>query len=123
MNNKGQSLTTFILLLPLIFILIVGVYDISSLELEKGKIDSEIKSAITYGLKNIEDKDIKQKIHVILDKNITGKKTIVINSKTIQITYENKINSIFTNIIKTEYEINKTYTGYIKDGKIIIDIE
>lgn len=123
MNNKGQSLATFILLLPLIFLIIVGVYDIGSLELEKGKIDSEIKSSITYGLKNINDPNIKQKIHVILDKNITGEKSININGKSIQITYKNTINSIFTNIIKNGYEISQTYTGYIKDGKIIIEKE
>ena len=46
MNNKGQSLVTFILLLPIIFLLIAVTTDLGYLELDKQKYQNEIKSTI-----------------------------------------------------------------------------
>ena len=120
MNNKGQALVTFILTLPLIFLLIAVVYDLGTLSLTKQKIQTEIKSAITYGLNNIDDPEIKTKLENILNKNIEGRKTINIENKTIKINVKDSKNSIFPNIIKDKYNIDITYNGYIENKKIKI---
>ena len=123
MNNKGQSLVTFILLLPLIFLLIAIVYDLGSAQIMKQKIQNDVKSTITYGLKNIENPDIKPKMQIMLDKNIEGKKTINIENNTIEIKVNFKQNSIFPNIINEDYNINVAYKGSITNKKIRINKE
>ena len=123
MNNKGQSLVTFILLLPLIFLLIAIVYDLGSAQIMKQKIQNDVKSTITYGLKNIENPDIKPKMKIMLDKNIEGKKTINIENNTIEIKVNFKQNSIFPNIINEDYNINVAYKGSITNKKIRINKE
>lgn len=120
MNNKGQALVTFILLLPLIFLLIAIIYDLGALELTKQKTENEIKSTINYALNNIEDKNIYEKSKNMLDKNIEGNKTIIINDKTIKINIKTNKESIFPNIIKDKYNIDITYNGYIENNKIKI---
>ncbi len=123
MNNKGQSLVIFIIFLPLIFLLIAIIYDLGSLELKKQKNINEIKSAITYGLNNIDDNDINQKINTILEKNISAQKKVTINNNIITINAYLKEKSIFPNILKDDYQINLNYKGYIENGKIIIEKE
>ena len=123
MNNKGQSLVTFILFLPVLFILIAVIYDLGSLEINKTKNINEIKSAITYGLKNIDDSDIEQKLNTILDKNLKGTKTLYIENNTIKVNIKYKEKSIFPSIIKKNYLIDITYKGYIDNGKITITKE
>ena len=123
MNNKGQSLVIFIIFLPLIFLLIAIIYDLGSLELKKQKNINEIKSAITYGLNNIDDNDINQNINTILEKNISAQKTVTINNNIITINAYLKEKSIFPNILKDDYQINLNYKGYIENGKIIIEKE
>lgn len=118
MNNKGQSLVTFILLLPIIFILIALVTDLGYLELDKQKYQNDIKSTIKYGLNHIEDENIKTKMDSLLQ--ISGAKKIEVNDKTIKITIKDKHKSIFNNIFKNEYDIIITYNGYIENDKKII---
>jgi len=123
MNNKGQTLVLFILLLPLIFLLTAVIYDLGTLSITKHKIENEIKTSIKYGLNNIEDKNIHNKINNMLDKNIDGTKAITITDKTIKIKVEDTKESIFPNIIKDKYDIKITYNGYIDNGKIKINRE
>ena len=118
MNNKGQSLVTFILLLPIIFLLIAVTTDLGYLELDKQKYQNEIKSTIKYGLNHIDDENIKAKMENLLQTN--GTKEIEVNDKTIRITIKDKHKSIFNNIFKNEYDINITYNGYIENNKKII---
>ena len=123
MNNKGQALAVFILLLPLIFLLIAIIYDLGSLSLEKQEIENEIKTSIKYGLNNTQDNDINAKINDMLNKNLDGIKIVTINDKTIRINVKDTKESIFPNIIKDKYDINITYNGYIDNGKIKITKE
>ena len=120
MNNKGQSLVLFILFLPLLFLLIAIIYDLGSLEINKQKNINEIKNTITYGLKNINDSDLNQKLNNLLDKNIKTKTTLKIENNTITINLKYKEKSIFPNIIKKNYPIDLTYKGYLDNEKIII---
>ncbi len=119
MNNKGQSLIVFVLLLPIMFLLMAIVYDLGSVELKKQKYENAIKDAITYGLKNKEG-DTYQKLSSLLEKNIDGQKNISIEENKITIEVTKKEPSIFTNIIKNYYDIDITYTGHLEGEKIII---
>lgn len=52
MNNKGQSLVLFVIILPLIFILGVFVFDLSNVYSEKSKLDNIAYDALYYKITN-----------------------------------------------------------------------
>ena len=81
MNNKGQALVTFILVLPIILIIISLVIDYGVLSIDKRKISNNIKSSIEYGLTNIKDDNIAKDTEEIIYKNLDKKKikNILIN--------------------------------------------
>ncbi|MBR3362353.1 MAG: pilus assembly protein [Bacilli bacterium] len=120
MNNKGQSLVIFVLFLPIIFLLIAIIYDLGSFEINKQKNINEVKSIITYGLKNIDDDNLNQKLNTLLNKNIGTKASLSIDNNTIKINLNYKEKSIFPSIIKNSYQVNLTYKGYLDNENIII---
>ena len=122
MNNKGQSLIAFILLLPVIFVLITGIWEIGNISYISSKTDEEIKSALKYGLKHIEEENIKDKIEMLLDKNIEGTNEIVIEENKIIIKSNYKYQNLYSKYIKP-IEINKMYIGKKENDKIIIEKE
>ncbi|MBQ9011022.1 MAG: hypothetical protein IJ093_00020 [Bacilli bacterium] len=121
MNNKGQSLVVFVLLLPLIIILIALITDLGSLSVTKKNYENQVKSAIEYGLKHLDDENLNQKLTNLLEINIQAKTNINIENEIITITVTDKYKSIFSKVLKNTYDINITYIGYIDNGKIRIE--
>ena len=122
MNNKGQSLIAFILILPVIFVFITGLWEIANISYINSKIDEEIKSTLKYGLKHIEEDNIKEKIQTLLDKNIEGQKEITIEENKILIKINYKYESFYSKLLKIK-EIDETYIGKKENDKIIIEKE
>lgn len=117
MNNKGQTLILFVLLIPLIFITLLIVIEFSKIYLDKQKTINIVKDTIEYGLKNIKEEKINEKLNNLIDANIKYEdKTIFISEDEIRIniTKEQKI-------FKKIYNIKYTYKGIIKENKIIIE--
>lgn len=101
MNNKGQSLVFFILFLPIIFIIIGILFDLSKVLNEKLKI-KHIEEDYIYYLE--ENKFSNEELVSFLDKNDISSNEVVINSNEICIT--KKVPSNFGKIInKNTYEI------------------
>ncbi len=117
MNNKGQSLVMFIILLPIIIIVLGIVIDIGSMGLEKIKVQNTLKDAISYGLNNDSNKN---EIEELINKNITYDQIDIKKDDDISITIEYKSKSIF-NLVnnKIKYQIK----GYKKNKKIILKEE
>lgn len=118
MNNKGQSLVLFILLLPLIFIVIALILEVGFLYINKKQIDSEIR----YALKNSIKTDTRDefKIQNIIKENLGNDiKVDVKNSNerlVIEVTKKHKFL-----IIKKDYNIKIKYYGYLINDKIAIE--
>lgn len=125
LNNKGQTLVMFIILLPILLMVFALIIDLGLLGIEKRKIENEVKSTITYGLKNIEEKDLELKLKKLLIKNIDDLEDKNINIKIkiinnyISITVNKKYKPVF-NIIKNNYDITVTYKGNISNDRISI---
>ena len=122
MNNKGQSLIAFILLLPVIFLFITGLWEIGNLAYINSKNDFEVKSALKYGLKNIDDENINEKLITILDKNIDGANEVTVGDNEIIIRVSYKYKSIFSDLIKKN-NMEYKYIGKKEKEKIIIEKE
>ena len=113
MNNKGQSLVLFIIIIPLIIIMFVFVVDVSRLYYEKNRLDN-INVLV---LKKYSDKNDSE-IERIIRKNDSDITNIEINHENNSLTLTKNIDVIFIGVLnKNKYEINSTYK--IEDEKII----
>ncbi len=112
MNNKGQSLVLFVVIIPLIIIMFVVVIDISRLYYEKIKLD-DINRLVVKEYFNRNDDEI-EKIIRKNDNNIN----VEIDRNDDSITLTKYIDVIFIGILnKNQYEIESIYK--LEDGKII----
>ena len=57
LNNKGQSLVMFILIIPIFLLIMTLVYDVGNAIYEKNKLSNVSYMTIQYGLDNIESID------------------------------------------------------------------
>lgn len=123
MNNKGQSLVIFVILLPVILLLIAGLVDIGNFLVEKNSCENEVKDTINYGMKHLDEENITQKLYDLLNSNIDGDTQIDIANETIKIKVQASVDSLFTNIINFDYQINISYVGYMDNDQVIIKKE
>ena len=125
MNNKGQTLILFVMILPLLFILLCLVVDIGLLYSEKNKLDNIVKENIEYFLENnIEDAE--DELNKLLYKNIDNVKieNIDFRDNKLKVEVTKKYKSIFSNILNKDfYKIKVSYIGYKLENKIIIEKE
>ena len=122
MNNKGQVLIMFVILIPLILLFVMYVVDIGLIYTEKNKLDSITYETISFSLNNINDNNLNDKISNIINLNDKDIKIEVlkINKNEINITLKKEVKAIFGNIIgKNKYEILSNYKGNINNKKII----
>ena len=83
MNNKGQTLVVFVILLPLILLIFVGLIDIGNLYINKRNINNILDKAVEYKKegknieefinKNIDDCEIiNDENSITIEKNVQG---------------------------------------------------
>ena len=119
MNNKGQTLVLFVLMLPIIiFIMLLGI-DVSNMVITKQELNNINKMVLNYGLDIIEEENIENKLEDMINKNIsTNEHTIKIDDGTIEIDLKKEIKGIITK--KKIYEVKSVYKGYIKEDEKVI---
>lgn len=118
-NNKGQVLVVFVILLPIFLIILTGLVDVCILNLEVKKINNNTHDAVEYYLDNLDDENVLDDTKALLNKNlkkiditITDKEDIV----TIKVVKNYK--SIYSVISKNE-KLTSIYTGNKETKKII----
>lgn len=116
LNNKGQALVTFVLLIPIVLIVMVIIIDIGLMGVQKRKITNVVKDTIEYGLNNNSSEEelrnlIKENVNYDnVDINI--KDDIVINLKC-------SYKTIFGFIKRNQ--LNIKYRGYRDNNQIRIE--
>ena len=123
MNNKGQSLVLFVITIPILLLILFMVYDIGSMVLLKEQLDNISYITIDYGIDNLSDNNIEEKIRemIIKNKNDIDKININIEDGIIKIKLEDKINNKIS-IIKNldNLKVTSSYIGYLENSKKII---
>ena len=121
MNNRGQSLVTFVLIIPILFLIFLMVYNIGNMILLKNELNDINRIVIDYGLNNIEEEDIIVKMEELVKKNKNNIDNISINIE------DNKIYVILEDSIDTNMNINglfrvkSSYVGYLDNDKKVIE--
>ena len=126
LNNKGQTLIIFVILIPLLITLMAFVVDISYMYRENNKLENTTKTII----KNLYDErlneNIESKVKDLYKKNKIDIKNIKISAKDDYLIIENnyEVNSIFGKLIGLKkYKIKVDIKGYKKNGKIVFTKE
>lgn len=118
MNNKGQTLVLFVLLLPLFLMFIAFLVDTSLVLNEKTRINNCINTNMETILKN-NNKNSEEIIDLFKENNIKIT-SLNIEDDLIKIKVLYKYKSTFGNILKFDfYNINVEYIGNYKDLSVI----
>ena len=120
MNNKGQSLVLFVLLIPIILGSIVLVVDLGRTVVAKNSINNKIELVIEYGL---EDNLTSEELTKLLEYNLEDCENIVnVENNIIEINSKTYVEGIISNIINFKgFSIESEYRGFIKNNKKIIE--
>ena len=114
LNNKGQVLVLFVILIPIFLLLLMAVIEIGNINIEKTNTKNTIKETIETNLKNY-DENTNTIVNNLIEKNIKDikSKSIFTSEDEIRITLI-QTKTIFGRKIEIEYK----YKG-IKENEII----
>ena len=122
LNNKGQSLVLFIMIIPILLLIMVFVYDMGMLLYEKDRLSNTVNMAIDYTLDNKEVSN--EEIEELIDRNTDREVEIKIdrNDDSIKIEAQEEAKFIFSNLFDFDFtKIVVKYEGKIIDNKKIIE--
>ena len=116
MNNKGQVLIIFVILIPILILVMSMIVNIGYLQIEKKNIDNTVHDALEFYLNSSDtDKDILAK--ELINKNIaTNNISIDETEFYVEISVSAPVKGILN---KNEDKYNVTYRGYKDNLKII----
>ena len=123
MNSRGQSLISFVLIVPIILMILFMVYDIGNMVLLREKLDNINYMVIDYGLTKLDDSKLNLKIDELIKKNKDDIdiNNISISEGKIKIILEDKIDNKLSLINKFKaLRVKSSYIGYIENDKKII---
>lgn len=119
MNNKGQSLVLFIMLLPIVIMAFALIFDSAIIIMENNKLKSVAKEGITYLIKDDKSEKV---VEDIIKKNEKELIKLEISKDNGTIHIVKHITSYFGKIIGYDYyELEVNLYGYISNGKLIIE--
>ena len=121
LNNSGQTLIMFVILVPVIILLMALVIDISYLYRENAKLESTTKNIIKNLYDNKDSINVNEMVIQLYQKNEIDIKKLKVNieNENFKISNEYKIDSIFGKIIGLKkYEVKISMRGYLKDSKL-----
>lgn len=121
LNNKGQSLVMFILIIPILLLIMILVIDLGNIIVTKTHLDNTNYLVIDYALDHLEETDLESKVLGLINANNGGglETKIVISNDKILVTTRKEVKGLLTDSIKIKTIIS-SYEGYIKDDKKII---
>ena len=120
MNNKGQTLVIFVIVLPILLIMFTLIIDLGFLYIEKRNISNNVYDSVEYYLENIEAEEVKNDVEKLLNKNVKNIEDIKIkeNEEYVEI-YLTKTRKSLYSIITHDTKISVNYIGYKENKEII----
>lgn len=120
MNNKGQTLIIFVILIPILILVAALVVDTGLMTFEKER----YRGIIENGIEEYFDTGNVEETEKIFSLNDIAKEeyTIIIQENQIEVSLNTSIEAIFGKIINLqEYEIKMNYVGTKEGERVIIN--
>lgn len=119
LNNKGQSLVMFVILIPIFILIMTLVYDVGNAIYEKNRLSNTNYMAISYGLDNIETIDENDLIELIM-KNVNDLNdiSVLVKDNNINIKLSKEIKGTMGKLFGFNLiSANSEYNGILVDNK------
>lgn len=119
LNNKGQSLVMFIILLPILLLILTLVYDVGNAIYEKDRLSNTNYMVVDYALDNIDSIDEEDLNTLILknDNNLDDISIMIIDNS-VDISLKKNIKGVFVKMFNFNLTFVKSeYNGKIVSGK------
>lgn len=119
LNNKGQSLVMFIIIIPIFLLIFTLVYDVGTAIYEKNKLSNTSYMVIDYGLDNISGVNEVELIELV-QKNVDNLNyiSVVIENNKIEVVLRKEIKGIIGKMFGFNLiEANSHYEGSIVNGE------
>ena len=119
LNNKGQSLVLFVVVIPILLFILILVIDIGKAINLKQELNNINKIVLDYGLDNIDEENLKVELIelVKLNNNEIDEIDIKLDNDKIYLNISCDMDLIFTSLGDLSlFEITSSYVGYIYEG-------
>lgn len=122
LNNKGQSLVMFILIVPILLLIMILVIDVGNVIMNKQELDNVNYLTIEYGLDHLEETDLENKLaNMIVANNLKlNEINVNVENNRINIVLKKTVKGIIAKKFKI-FDIESKYVGYIEDEKEMIE--
>ena len=120
LNNKGQSLVLFVIVLPILILLLILVIDIGKIIVLKQELNNISELVLDYGLDNFERENIENELVnlIKLNKNDVDNINVYIEDDKIYVKLSEKCDGIFSSFIDLSiFNVNSFYMGSIIDDE------
>lgn len=119
MNNKGQTLVLFVVILPVLLLLLVLIIDVGKMITLKLELNNISEIVLDYGIDNLDNENIRDELINLVKLNksdIDDVEIEIVNDK-IHLELEASGKGLFTGLIdKDLFTIETDYVGYIDDN-------
>ena len=118
LNNKGQSLILFVIILPVILLILVFVIDIGKAISLKYELNNISDIVLNYGLDHLDEDNLVDNLEelVKINKNDIDNTKIEIIDNKIYLELKEKYKGMFSSLIDISiFDIKTSYVGYKED--------
>jgi len=119
LNNKGQSLVLFVIVIPILLFILILVIDIGNAINLKQELNNINKIVLDYGLDKINADNLEVELTELikLNNNEIDKIDINFDNDKIYLNISCDIDLIFISFVDNDlFDITSSYVGYIQDG-------
>ena len=116
LNNKGQTLVMFIVIIPILISIMVLVIDLGSAFTKKQELNNVNKLVIEYGLDNLEEENLESDLtsYITMNAKDLSNVKVIVENNTINVTTKAYIDGIISKALNIDgFEIVSTYQGYL----------
>lgn len=116
LNNKGQTLVMFIVIIPILISIMVLVIDLGSAFTKKQELNNVNKLVIEYGLDNLGQENLESDLtsYITMNAKDLSNVKVTVENNTINVTTKAYIDGIISKALNIDgFEIVSEYHGYL----------
>ena len=120
LNNKGQSLVLFVIVLPILLFILILMIDIGKIIVLKQELNNISEIVLDYGLDNLDKENIENELGSLikLNKSDIDKINVYLEDDKIYVKLNEKSDGVFSSFMNVSiFNVKTSYVGYMLDEK------